>query len=122
MNWIPPNKHTFLVDCFTGSCCLSEGRITTDRCNVDTMVTTGRAVGVGITRDGVHRALCVAKKYIDWFEKTQLPFGFKNDDFNCFPSKNWSYMHLSKRYEVQNDQIDHEKACSDSDCKHCTIL
>ena len=55
MNWIPPNKHTFLVDCFTGSCCLSEGRITTDRCNVDTMVTTGRAVGVGTTRDGANR-------------------------------------------------------------------
>ena len=61
-------------------------------------------------------------EYIDWFEKTQLPFGFKNDDFNCFPSKNWSYMHLSKRYEVQNDQVDHEMTCSDSDCKHCTIL
>ena len=42
-------------------------------------------------------------EYIDWFEKTQLPFGFKNDDFNCLSSKNWSYMHLSKRYELQND-------------------
>ena len=61
-------------------------------------------------------------EYIDWFEKTQLPFGFKNDDFNCFPSKNWSYMNLSKRYETQNDQVVQEMACSDSDCKHCTIL
>ena len=61
-------------------------------------------------------------EYIDWFEKTQLPFGFKNNDFNCFPSKNWSYMNLSKRYETQNDQVVQEMACSDSDCKHCTIL
>ena len=61
-------------------------------------------------------------EYIDWFEKTQLPFGFKNEDFNCFPSKNWPHMDLSKRYETENNQVDQEMACSDSDCKHCTIL
>ena len=71
---------------------------------------------------------------IDWFEKTQLPFGFKHEHYNCFESKGWPYKDLSKRYEkskedqhVQTQEMDQdfltqEMVCSDTDCKHCTIL
>ena len=64
---------------------------------------------------------CSLKKmseYIDWFEKTQAPFGFKPDDFNCFASDDWPHMNLSKRYQVS----DQEMSCSDNSCTNCTIL
>ena len=70
-------------------------------------------------------------EYIDWFEKTQLPFGFKNEDFNCFSSINWPHMHLSKKYDTPKDQeeqeekvdqVDQEMSCSDPGCTHCNIL
>ena len=59
-------------------------------------------------------------EYIDWFEKTQSPFGFRHGDFGCFPSKEWPYMHFSKRYEKPEDQA--EMTCDETDCKHCNIL
>ena len=58
-------------------------------------------------------------EYIDWFEKTQSPFGFRHGDFHCFPSKEWPHMHFSKRYEKSEDQ---EMTCVEKDCKHCNIL
>ena len=65
-------------------------------------------------------SLTKMSEYIDWFEKTQLPFGFKHQDFWSYPSKEWPYMKNSKRYN-QNPP-DQEMTCSVSSCNHCTIL
>ena len=69
-----------------------------------------------------HIACCSFGKmaeYIQWFEKTQLPFGFNHRDFYACTSKEWPWMHLSQRNKKKADE---HMSCSDTSCTHCTVM